>query len=208
MTPERRSNVSLEPPPDEPTPEIDPINAENALKQGELYLSAQLQAGLAADQRATTIAALFAGFSAAISAVSLGYWDKTSDIPILVSGLSGAVLMALGSLICLWAARPINFFYPGNHPESWMNILDRPSHEVMIGEALNYQQHIEANDRSLSANAKFLWRGAMLAIASPLLAVVIWIVASSIFSPSAPAVKASAGSQAPSSSGASPQTFP
>lgn len=155
---------------------IDITVAENVLRQGEIYLASQLQSALAADQRATTIATLFGGFSAAIAAVSLGYWDKTNDLPILAAGLVASASMAVGALLCLWAARPVNFFYAGNHPESWMSVIRRPAAEILIGEALNYQDHILANDKVLVANGKHLWRGAVLAMISPIIALAVWFV--------------------------------
>ncbi len=179
--------------------------AEKVLYQGELYLQAQFASALASDQRAMTTAAFFASVAAAITAGVIAYWDKSAEVSILVAGLSGAALMAVGACICLWAAKPVDFYFPGTHPACWEGVLHRPLNEVLWGEAQNYQDNIEKNAAFLEKNGKLLYRGAMLAAASPLIAIAIWLLLATI-SPSSPAGAALDGSHSPSSLGASSHT--
>ncbi|WP_164889921.1 hypothetical protein [Sinorhizobium medicae] len=179
--------------------------AEKVLYQGELYLQAQFEAALASDQRAMTMAAFFASVAAAIAAGAIAYWDKSSELPILIAGLSGSALMAVGACICLWAARPVDFYFPGTHPKCWESVLHRPLSDVLWGEAQNYQDNIEKNAAFLEQNGKLLYRGANLSAASPLIAVAIWLLSASIY-PSSPAAAASDGSRSPSSVDASSHT--
>ena len=181
--------------------------ARQIFQQGETYLNAQFASALASDQRATTIAGFFAAIASAILAAALAYWDKTADLPILLAGLSGATCMTIGSLFSLWSARPINFYYPGNHPKSWFvgrfNKLN-----VMLGyEAQNYQSHIEKNDKVLGENTQALWKGALIAVFAPIVAIVVWLLASAICS-SSPAVTAQAASLSQLSSGVTSQISP
>lgn len=187
--------------------EISTPVAEQALRQGELYLSAQFQSALAADQRAMTVAAFFATVATAIAAGSIAYWDRTEDVPILVSGLTAAVLMAIGACLCLWTARPVDFYFPGNHPACWADILNRPINEVFWGEALNYQDSIEKNEIFLTSNSKVLYRAAVLAAAAPIIAIGIWLALATIYS-SSPEAAISDGSHLQSSSGETLRSSP
>ncbi|WP_179213749.1 hypothetical protein [Rhizobium sullae] len=179
--------------------------AEKVLHQGELYLQAQFESALASDQRAMTMAAFFASVAAAIAAGAIAYWDKSTEFPILLAGLSGSVLMAVGACICLWAARPVDFYFPGTHPHCWESVLHQPLSEVLWGEAQNYQENIEKNAAFLEQNGKLLSLGAMLSASSPLIAVAIWVLSVAIY-PSSPAVAALDGSRSPSSLDASSHT--
>lgn len=181
--------------------------ADRVLRQGEIFLRAQFEAAIAADQRAMTMAAFFASVAAAIGAGSIAYWGKSSDLPILIAGLFGSVLMAIGACICLWAARPVDFFYPGTHPACWYGVLDRPLNEVLWGEAQNYQDNIEKNGTFLTQNSKALIFGASLSASAPMIGMAAWLLLAAIY-PSSPAVAASDGSHSLLFSGACPHTSP
>jgi hypothetical protein len=179
--------------------------AEAVLRQGELYLQAQLQSAIASDQRATTMAAFFSSMGAAIAAASLAYWDRSGEIAILVAGLSGGILMAAGACLCLWAARPVDFYFPGNHPSCYGEVMHKPLADVICGEAENYQEHIEKNATILQSNSKLVSSGAMASTAAPLIAILIWGIVSAI-APSSPAATASDDSRLQSSEDAPSQT--
>lgn len=181
--------------------------AERLLQQGETFLQAQFESAIAADQRAMTMAAFFASVAAAIGAGSIAYWDKSSDLPILVAGLICSGLMAVGACVCLWAARPVDFFYPGTHPECWYGVLDKPLNEVLFGEAQNYQDNIDKNGKFLTQNSKALIYGASLSALAPLIGIGAWLFFMAIF-PSSPAAEASDGFHLQSSSDASSHTLP
>lgn len=163
---------------DEPAPKrvVSPEMAEQVLHQGELYLQAQLQLAIAADQRAATMAAFWGAIGTAAAAAAIAYWDRTSDLGILLAGLTCAVFMVAGAAVCLWAARPVTFCIPGNHPEAWFSLLDRPLFDVMLGEAENYQDHIESNATFLESNRRLIGKGAALAVSAPVVAVLVWLV--------------------------------
>src|SRR5512146_2327154 len=106
------------------TDEIDwsnttPEMAECIASQGEKFLQAQLQVGIASDQRAMTMAGVFSAVATAMIAGALTYWDKTGSGPILAAGLVGGAVMLVGVGLCLWSARQIEFGYPGNEPQNW-----------------------------------------------------------------------------------------
>jgi hypothetical protein len=155
--------------------------ARQIADQGEKFMQAQLQVALAADQRAMTVASVFAAIAAAAIAGSLTYWDKTASAPILVAGLGGGVWMLIGSGICMWAARTVDFYFPGNHPAQWYDGRREDLAAMLGGEAENYQTRIEANAKRLVENGRMLSLGAKFAVSAPLVAIGVWI-ATLIFS--------------------------
>src|SRR4051794_22851245 len=88
--------------------------AREIISRAEIYLQSQLQAGIAADQRAVTLAGMFIATATAIALGVLAVWSTTGDIPLLTSGIVSAGFLTIASGFCMWAARPIDFFFPGS----------------------------------------------------------------------------------------------
>jgi len=168
--------------------------AREIKSQGERFLEAQLQVALASDQRAATMAGIFAAIAAAAIAGSIAYWDKTGSAPVLSSGLAGGVWMMLGVGLCLWAARPVDFYFPGNHPAQWFDLRDDTSlAEALGGEAENYQDRIESNASRLVAMGDRLKLGAVLVGTAPIISVVMF----GVISASSPEASRPASSRQP-----------
>lgn len=143
-------------------------------RQGEKYLDTQVQMALAADQRAMTVASIYAAIATAVMAGALTYWDKTGSVPILAAGLAGGISMLIGAGMCLWAARPINFYYPGNEPANWYDYRKATLTQNLGVESENYQHHIDVNATCLERNANALAWGSRVALAAPILALAVW----------------------------------
>jgi hypothetical protein len=182
--------------------------AEHVLRQGELFLQAQLQTAIAADQRATTTAAFFGTVGTAVAAATIAYWDGSEDVAVLIAGLIGAALMVAGACICLYAARPVDFFFAGNHPQAWFPLRHNPLYDVLLGEAENYQEHIEKNAEFLSKNGRLIGWGAAIAVLAPVVSVVAWFVFSATYFPSSQVGKVQAEIHLLSSSDATSRSFP
>ncbi|MEP2947402.1 MAG: hypothetical protein ABJN11_14065 [Lentilitoribacter sp.] len=150
--------------------------AEVSLKQGEIYLGHQWQSGIASDARATTVATVFAAFSALIAAAVISYWETTSDFRILFSGVLCAFQMGLGAVVCMHAARPVEFNCPGNNPDNWLENYREPLNSMIFWEAKNYGIKIKENDNVLRRNAKTLVFGLNLGILSPIVSFASWLV--------------------------------
>jgi hypothetical protein len=146
--------------------------ARQILQQAETRLQAQLQAALASDARAMTVASVLITLATATTAAALAYWDKAGNLPILIGGLVAAAFMLAGAAFGVWAARPTDFYFPGNQPEKWIPIRKGNLIEALGGEAENQGQRIAINDELLVANAKALTRAALLAVAAPLAGVI------------------------------------
>lgn len=150
--------------------------AKQMLEQGRLYLQAQLEAGVAADQRATSIATFFGSVAGLLFTVAIAYWQYAKDLQIVTFCAVAATLMVVGALICLWSARPVNFFFPGNHPDNWLSVAKTKFSNILVGEALNYQSHIEANDRILVTNSNWMKYGATICVAAPLVTFILFLL--------------------------------
>lgn len=143
-------------------------------------MQAQLQAALASDQRAVTMASIFATVAAAIVAGALAYWDKKDDAQVLVAALAAATPLTIGAVLGMWAARPIDFYFPGNQPEEWYGCRNGSLAEALGGEAENYQERIGLNAVALGANQRAVAMGAGLAVCAPIAAISAWLIAGAI----------------------------
>lgn len=158
--------------------------ARQIFEQGEKVLQAQLEIALASDQRATAIASLFAAVGTAVAAGAFTYWDKNSDTPILAAGIVTSVVMIMGALRSLWAARPVPFHTPGNHPNRWYSCKDEDLAPMLGAEAESYQTMIDQNESQLRANSRAIMQGATIAVSSPIVGIALWLGLKFIFSSS------------------------
>jgi hypothetical protein len=150
--------------------------ARQIFAQGETYLQAQLQLALASDQRATTMASILTAVASAVAAGALALWTVSQNASILAAGLVTATVLLVGAAFAAWAARPVDFNLAGNHPEKWFGVSKAPLVVVLGGEAENYQEHIEANDKVLGANQRALKRAGIAALLAPLVGVAAWVL--------------------------------
>jgi hypothetical protein len=149
------------------------------LREAEVNLQGQLSLAIAADQRSSVMASLFTAAAAAIVAglITLASTDNASHpIAIYTGGAVAAMLLAAGASLCIWAARPINFYVPGNEPKSWYGDIANPRElKVLLGEQAEvYQEMIDDNMRTLSKNSQRFIAGAMAGMAAPLAGFVVW----------------------------------
>jgi len=146
------------------------------VEQGDKYLEWQFQAALAADQRATTSASIFIGFSAALFVGVITYWADQKDCAVLLGGLLTAALLFFGAGCCFWAALPRDFYSPGNEPARWFGVVDQKISVALGREATNYQTRIDVNDRALGKMAQWFKWGTIVACIAPIAGAIVWIV--------------------------------
>lgn len=145
--------------------------------QAEKHLDAQLQSGIASDARAVSAASILVGLSGVIVAASLGYWVVKPEITILLSGLVSGFLFLLAAYQCFRAAKPIDFYFPGNQPNEWASCLSDPLKKSKGVEIENYQEMIAENHTALDRAADYLILGMRIAIATPFLSVLVYFAA-------------------------------
>ncbi len=154
--------------------------AREIKSQGERYIEGQLQIALASDQRAATMAGIFTAIATAAIAGGIAYWDKTGSAHVLSAGLAGGFWMMIGVGLCLWAARPVDFYIPGNHPEQWYESRLGNLAENLGGEAENYQTRITSNAARLVKMGRVLKGGAFLVCTAPIVATAsFWLTTAS-----------------------------
>jgi hypothetical protein len=156
---------------------VSPEMARQILDQAETFMQAQLQAGIAADQRAITAASIFAAVSSALIGGSLAYWSA-GDAPetsMVAAGLVSGITMSLAAYGCFFSASPSAFYYPGNQPENWWEVVGDDLTVAIGGECENYQSHIKKNELLLEKNACIFKWSMGAALAAPILALFTWL---------------------------------
>lgn len=149
------------------------------LREGESYLQAQLSLALAADQRSSVVAGLFTAAAAAIIAglITLASSEHPSHpLAIYAGGTVSVTLLIAGASLCIWAARPVNFYVSGNEPKKWYKDVEAPRElRVLLGEqAQLYQEMIEDNNKALRRNSQLFLAGGIAGIAAPVAGAIIW----------------------------------
>jgi len=156
--------------------------AREIKQQGETFLQAQLQAAIASDQRATTMAGVCVTLATAVVAAGIAYWDKSSSIPILLGSFPGGLSLLIAAGYAGRSARPVDFYYPGNQPNKWYEIRGGDLTVALGGEAENYDQHIASNQTILADSREAINIAFWIAIASPVVGGAVWGAAEVIFS--------------------------
>jgi hypothetical protein len=155
--------------------DVDLGMAQQILAQGELHLQSQVSLAIAADQRATTAASIFASTAAAVAAAFIAFWDKSQNQAALIGGLVAAGLLLIAASFAAWAARPTDFHIPGNHPSQWFSGIRHPLVGMIGGEAESVQRRIEANDRIMAGNQAALRHSFWIALLGPFVALGAWL---------------------------------
>jgi hypothetical protein len=139
---------------DEPT-------LQEILREAESYLSAQLTASIAADQRAVGFASLLAAATAVLiatgGALLLG---ATSDTWLGWACMAVAAAFLAAMALANLSAMPADFWYVGNSPAQWVADVQssRPLKESLAEQLTHYAQMIKDNDRLMRRNNKqMLW---------------------------------------------------
>lgn len=146
------------------------------LHQGETFLSSQLQVATASDMRALTAASVLTAIGTAVIAATLVYWSEEKNLQLLLAGIACGVVTIIGAFFALWAARPIEFYFPGNHPKEWWDCRTCDLPRAIGGESENYQIRIESNERCLAKNGFALIIGAAIAATAPLIGLIVWLL--------------------------------
>lgn len=130
---------------------------EQILARAEMYLSAQLQSGIAADQRALVFAGFLAtGVIALLGAAGALLINQTSSAGYIAVGTAIGLLVALA--LSIYASRPVDFEFPGNNPCAWEGDIDSnmPLTKSLAGQALHYDHMILVNNAILEKNCGYL----------------------------------------------------
>lgn len=132
-------------------------------------MSAQLQAAIAADSRATTMAGMFITLALAVGAAGVAWFPDARGSAYLLASTVCAAILLLAAARAAWAARPIDFYFPGNQPPQWWPCRKGNLAELLGGESENYGARIEYNQDRLTENQTAIKDASTLALISPIL---------------------------------------
>jgi hypothetical protein len=120
----------------------------------EARLSAQLTLGIAADQRAMTLASFLVATNAAILAVwAITPKGSAALFPLIIL----LVGLAFSAACAIWSALPVAWDPPGNEPSNWLeDIPGDPMHACHAAMAEYYDDMITWNAERLQANANWV----------------------------------------------------
>jgi hypothetical protein len=150
--------------------------ARQIMAQGETFMQAQLQAAIAADGRATTMAGLYITLALAVLAAGFGYGDSADSSSAVLAGFLAGIFLITAAVFASWSARPCDFYFPGNQPSQWYPVRNVPLTQLLGGEAENYEARIVFNEAVLGQNKTALERAHIIAILAPVAGIAGWLL--------------------------------
>jgi hypothetical protein len=141
------------------------------VREGELKLQSQLQASLAADSRALSLAGFsLTGSTALLGAAAALSHDNAPDFPIIYIATGFGVALLVSGGLAVLSARPVKFYFPGNEPKNWVpEEWDLPEGQqptfkrARIEQAMVLQSVISKNQAACETNAR-LTRAALILV--------------------------------------------
>lgn len=136
------------------------------IRQAELRLQAQLQSALAADARAGVLASIQGAAAAGLMVVAMsGEVSRAAA----TAALSAGVCLAVGSVCCAFALRPVPFCIVGNYPSMWLPDLAGESIiGAQAGTAAYYDEHLKKNEAQMASNNGLTRVGIFALVVSPM----------------------------------------
>jgi len=142
---------------DLPFVEADDATLQEIVREAESYLSAQLTASIAADQRAVAFASVLAAATAVLIATGGALLlSQPPDISLGWTCMAVAAAFLVAMALANLSAMPADFWYVGNTPTQWVaDVQLKRSFKESLAEQLNhYSQMISDNDRLMRQNNK------------------------------------------------------
>ena len=136
---------------------------------GEARLQAQLTTALASDQRNLVLAGFLSATIVALVGGAIALFLQTPPLVFLGwDALFVAAGLAIGLFLLVWAARPVDWHYPGTRPRDWISDVatKREMHEVLADRAADIERKAGLNAAILSSHAKLLNAGLLVAALS------------------------------------------
>lgn len=139
------------------------------IRQGEAFLAAQLQSGLASDLRAMTMAVILAAILSFLVGGTASLLAAKIDLGlhiITIIELIALIGVALGCAIR--AAQPTKFDYAGSNPRFWVSDIEKcyGFERSMAGQAAQYAEGIKENAMVLQRGQIWLSRALSWVVAA------------------------------------------
>jgi hypothetical protein len=129
------------------------------IREGESFLAAQLQSGLASDMRSITLAAVLA---AVIAGLIAGLATLVASPIVVGYHIYPAIFLLIALIVsfslAIHAARPTTFDYAGSNPKHWKSDIDKGLmlKDSLAGQAALYAESIADNGAVLAENCRYL----------------------------------------------------
>jgi hypothetical protein len=149
---------------------VDEAVCREILAQGEKRLASQLSIALASDTRALTSAGIFFGVAVALCGFALNDIVNNKIAPLSVSALTAGALLFVSVWLLAYAARPVDFYVPGNEPKNWFLALELSLKELIGSETKHYDDMIAENENILRNNEIAVRNAFKIALAAPIFA--------------------------------------
>lgn len=146
------------------TAEADVI--DEIMREAESFLAEQLKSGLAADQRAMTLAVILAAIIAALVGGTASLIAAKIEIGLhIISVMLMVLFLSFALIFAVIAARPTPFCYVGSNPKHWApDVLQkRPLIQSKAEQAAFYAQNIAENRNCLQDGQAWLRRALITA---------------------------------------------
>ncbi len=135
----------------------DETTLNEIIREAESYLTAQLTAGIAADQRAISFSSVVSAGAVVVGGGGIALLQSANAE---VSLTLGAFIVTVGLLIATFFANlssmPAEFWYPGNDPKQWLDDVStgKPLTRSLAEQAAHYSEMIGKNDRLMRRNSR------------------------------------------------------
>jgi len=142
-------------------------------REAEEYLKAQLQAAIAADQRAIRLVASMVTITSAVFVAGVAWLDKNPwHLPVLSAMAVASLGFGTAIVFAMISAKPTKFHFVGNTPRQWWNPTDLGRDlRLSLGEQTeNYDEFIAYNDAAMRRSSKLLRRALWISAATPFVA--------------------------------------
>lgn len=146
-------------------------NVKEAARLAEVYVQAQTQVAIAADQRSVSFSSTIAAMLTATigGTIALSISDKT-NFYLVTSGFSCSMFLIFAFFNATNATKPVKFHFPGSYPNTWneVDLCENITH-ALWGLLNNCQCYIDENEKVLKQNARQLRRAQWYTFISPIL---------------------------------------
>lgn len=147
---------------DSPRPDFSNISLaaiKEMHRQGENCLKGTVQLAIAADQRATTLAGVLGGVSAAIMTVAAPlFMSASSNLALTCATLAILLFLFIGAGCAAYAAKPSDFYVAGYEPRRIACSAqgDEPELWILRYATEDLQTRIDANRQALECTSAYL----------------------------------------------------
>lgn len=155
---------------------IDLETAKHVFERSEAFISSQYQGTFANESRAMSLTQLTVSLGLAVAGAGIAFYQETDNFPILISAIVAALIFWLAAFFSIVSVYPRDNYTPGNKPSNYWDIIEKSQLDVVLGDILIIDEHIDINTKSLLKHAKYILWSLNLTIAAPIAGAIIGLI--------------------------------